>query len=282
MHPLAERYIRKSALPLFFCQGCGDGTILSALIRAVDELGIREEVAFASGIGCCAWIPVFVDADVIHSMHGRAIPIATALKLTDPRRKVVVFAGDGDCVGIGGNHLLHAARRNVDITVVMVNNAIYGMTGGQSAPTTPHLATTKTTPAGNAESPLDACRVAIAAGATYVARWTTAHPVQLTRALKEAIGHRGFAFIEVLSQCPTQTGRLMHGSGDPVENFRRLKEMAVQKARAEKMAEEDLAGKVVVGRLLQVEGRPELTEEVYRLMGERGSAISAEARLAAN
>ena len=279
MHPLAEKYLRKSALPLFFCQGCGDGTILSALMRAIDDLGIIDDVAFASGIGCCAWIPVFVNADVMHTMHGRAIPIATALKLTDPKRKVMVFAGDGDCMGIGGNHLIHAARRNVDITVVMVNNAIYGMTGGQTAPTTPHRATTKTTPVGNAEFPFDACEVARAAGATYVARWTTAHPRQITNAFKEAFNHKGFAFIEILSQCPTQSGRLIWGSGDPVESFNLLKNMAVSRAKAEKMSPEELAGKVIVGKLHHVEGRAELCDEVYSLMGERGEGLSSDAKL---
>ncbi|HZK67460.1 MAG TPA: thiamine pyrophosphate-dependent enzyme, partial [Chloroflexota bacterium] len=252
MHPIAEKYLRKSALPLFFCQGCGDGTILAALMRAVDEMGIREKMAFASGIGCAAWIPVFMDADTAHTMHGRAIPVATGLKLTDPDRNVMVFAGDGDCMGIGGNHLIHAARRNIDITVVMVNNAIYGMTGGQTAPTTPHHAKTKTTPMGNAEHPFDACQVAIAAGATYVARWTTAHPAQITRAFKEAINHKGFSFVEVISQCPTQAGRLIHGTGDPIENFRIVKNSAVTKAKAEKMTPEEMAGKVIVGKLHEV------------------------------
>ena len=282
MHPIAEKYLRKSALPLFFCQGCGDGTILSALMRAIDDLGIAEEMAYASGIGCCAWIPVYMNADVIHTMHGRAIPIATALKLTKPERKVMVFAGDGDCMGIGGNHLIHAARRNVDITVVMVNNAIYGMTGGQTAPTTPHHATTKTTPVGNAEFPFDACEVAKAAGATYVARWTTAHPRQITTAFKEAINHKGFAFVEILSQCPTQSGRLIYGSADPVESFNLLKEMAVSRSRAEKMSAEELAGKVVVGRLHQVEGKAELTDEVYALMSAGREGLSDEAKLASN
>jgi 2-oxoglutarate/2-oxoacid ferredoxin oxidoreductase subunit beta len=266
VHPIAEKYLRKSALPLFFCQGCGDGTIVAALMRAVDELGIIDEVAFASGIGCSAWIPVFVNADVAHTMH-------------DPKRKVVVFAGDGDCIGIGGNHLIHAARRNIDITVVMVNNAIYGMTGGQTAPTTPHHATTKTTPAGNAESPFDACEVAKAAGATYVARWTTAHPAQITRALKEGINHKGFSFIEILSQCPTQSGRLIWGTGDPVESFRIMKNMVVTRAKAEKMSPEEMAGKMVIGKLFEVEGRPEFTDEVYALMSAGEGGLSSEARL---
>ena len=282
MHPIAEKYLRKSALPQFFCQGCGDGTIITALMRTVDDLGIIDQVAFTSGIGCCAWIPVFINADCLHTMHGRAIPVATALKLTDPKRKVMVFAGDGDCMGIGGNHLIHAARRNVDITVVMVNNAIYGMTGGQTAPTTPHHATTKTTPMGNVEFPFDACEVAKAAGATYVARWTTAHPRQLTSAMKEAINHKGFAFIEVLSQCPTQSGRMIYGNSDPVAMFNRYKETSVSVARAGKMSAEELAGKIVVGKLHQIEGRAELCDEVYALMSSGGEGLSAQTKVASN
>jgi 2-oxoglutarate/2-oxoacid ferredoxin oxidoreductase subunit beta len=279
VHPLAEKYLRKSALPLFFCQGCGDGTILSALMRTVDELGIIDDVVFTSGIGCSAWIPVFMNADVMHTMHGRAIPVATGLKLTDPNRKVMVFAGDGDCAGIGGNHLIHAARRNIDMTVVMVNNAIYGMTGGQTAPTTPHRATTKTTPAGNAESPFDACELAKAAGATYIARWTTAHPAQITRALKEAINHKGFAFVEILSQCPTQSGRLIWGTSDPVESFRIMKNMVVTKVKAEKMSPEEMAGKMVIGKLHETHSKPEFTDEVYALMNAGEAGLSSEARL---
>ncbi len=279
MHPIAEKYMRKSALPLFFCQGCGDGTIVSATMRAIDDLGIRDRIAFASGIGCSAWIPVFINVDVAHTMHGRAIPVATGLKLSDPSRKVVVFAGDGDCVGIGGNHLIHAARRNIDLTVVMVNNAIYGMTGGQTAPTTAHHATTKTTPIRNAEFPFDACELARAAGATYVARWTTAHPAQITRALKEAINHKGFAFIEILSQCPTQTGRLSWGTGDPVEVFRHMKSLTVTKAQAEKMSPEERAGKVLLGKLHEVKDRAELSDEVYALMSVEGEGLSSEAKL---
>jgi 2-oxoglutarate/2-oxoacid ferredoxin oxidoreductase subunit beta len=165
------------------------------------------------------------------------------------------------------------------MTVVMVNNAIYGMTGGQTAPTTPHRAVTKTTPAGNAESPFDACEVAKAAGATYVARWTTAHPAQITRALKEAINHKGFSFVEILSQCPTQSGRLIWGTGDPVESFRIMKSLVVTKAKAEKMSPEEMAGKMLIGKLFEVEGRPEFTDEVYALMSAGEGGLSSEARL---
>ena len=209
MQPLAEKYLRQSALPTLFCPGCGDGTVLSAFLRAIDELDVLEDLALVGGIGCSGWIPVYVDADTIHALHGRAIAVATGLKMTGFDRKVVVFTGDGDCLAMGGNHFIHACRRNIDMTVIMINNAIYGMTGGQMAPTTAHGVTTQTSPYGNPERPLDACGLAISAGSTYVARWTAGHPVQLTATMREAILHPGFAFIEVMTQCPTQAGR--HG-----------------------------------------------------------------------
>ena len=143
------------------------------------------------GIGCSGWIPVYIDADTLHSLHGRTLPFATGLKMSNPKRKVIVFTGDGDCLGIGGNHFIHTARRNLDITVIMVNNRIYGMTGGQVAPTTPLKAKTKTSFYGNPEDPFDACELAKVAGATYVARWTAAHPLPLSRSIAEAIDPRG-------------------------------------------------------------------------------------------
>ncbi len=228
MHPLGEKYLRKSALPTIFCPGCGDGTILNAMLRVVEKLGI-ENFNFVSGIGCSGWIPVFIDTDVLHSLHGRAIPVATGLKLAQPEKHMVVFTGDGDCLGIGGNHFIHAARRNLDITVVMVNNYIYGMTGGQVAPTTPRAVSTKTSPYGNVEPPFDAAALAIGAGATFVARHTTAHPRQLKNFLEKAVLHKGFSFLEVMTQCPTQAGRIMYGSGDPSFIFNELKKRAVSK-----------------------------------------------------
>jgi 2-oxoglutarate/2-oxoacid ferredoxin oxidoreductase subunit beta len=228
MHVLGEKYLRKTALPTLFCPGCGDGTILNAMVRVVDKLGL-ENFSFVSGIGCSGWIPVFINTDVIHSLHGRAIPVATGLKLAQPDKKVVVFTGDGDCLGIGGNHFIHAARRNFNITVVMVNNYIYGMTGGQVAPTTPQAVCTKTTPHGNAELPFNAASLAIGAGATFVARHTTAYPRQLQTDLEKAVQHEGFSFVEVMTQCPTQAGRIMFGSGDPIFLFNELKKRTILK-----------------------------------------------------
>ncbi|MHB1651310.1 MAG: thiamine pyrophosphate-dependent enzyme [Desulfitobacteriaceae bacterium] len=214
MHALGEKYLRKSALPFIFCPGCGDGTILGAMLRVIDKVGLSK-FNFVSGIGCSGWIPVFINADVIHALHGRAIPVATGLKNAQPEKNLVVFTGDGDCLGIGGNHFIHAARRNLDITVVMVNNYIYGMTGGQVAPTTPEKVKTKTSPYGNLEPSFDAVSLAIAAGATFVARQSTAYPRQLQTVLEKAVDHKGFSFIEVMTQCPTQAGRNIFGSGEP-------------------------------------------------------------------
>jgi 2-oxoglutarate ferredoxin oxidoreductase subunit beta len=226
MHALGEKYLRKTALPTIFCPGCGDGTILNAMLRVIDKLGL-ENFNFVSGIGCSGWIPVFINTDVIHSLHGRAIPVATGLKMAQPEKHMVVFTGDGDCLGIGGNHFIHAARRNLDITVVMVNNYIYGMTGGQVAPTTPKAVSTKTSPYGNVEPPFDAASLAIGAGATLVARHTTAYPRQLKDDLEKAILHKGFSFIEVMTQCPTQAGRIIYGSGEPSFLLNELKKRTV-------------------------------------------------------
>ncbi|MFQ6052635.1 MAG: thiamine pyrophosphate-dependent enzyme [Candidatus Bathyarchaeia archaeon] len=208
-----ERYIRHQ--PSAFCAGCGDGTILNCFVRAIDELGLpRDKVLCVSGIGCSAWIPSpHFRGDTLHTTHGRALAFATGAKVFNSDLATVVFTGDGDGAGIGGNHLIHAARRNIDITTILVNNLSYAMTGGQIAPTTLHGETTATSPYGNPENPFDLTRLAEAAGATYVARWTTYHVVELTRSIKEALQHRGFSFIEVLSQCPTQQRRIFKMRG---------------------------------------------------------------------
>jgi len=229
MHPLGEKYLRKSALPTIFCPGCGDGIILNAMIRVIDKKGGTDSFAFVSGIGCSAWIPVMISADVLHTLHGRAIAAATGLKLAMPAKHVVVFTGDGDCMGIGGNHLIHAARRNLDITVIMVNNYIYGMTGGQTSPTTPEGSRTKTAPYGSNETPFNASSLVTGAGASFVARETAAHPRRLEKTIIQAIGHKGFSFVEVMTQCPTQAGRNIFGNGAPDFIFNELKRRAVMK-----------------------------------------------------
>jgi len=226
MNSLFEEYIRKEALPTLFCPGCGNGIVQQAAIRAIDKLGIRENTALVSGIGCSSWIPCYINMDVMHTIHGRALAFATGLKLAQPDKNVIVFTGDGDCLAIGGNHFIHAAGRNIDITVIMINNYIYGMTGGQKSPTTPMNAVTKTSPFGSIDYPLDGCALANTLGASYVARWTTAHPIQLEKSIKEGIETKGFSYIEVLAQCPVQGGKNVYGEKEPAAILRKYRDMA--------------------------------------------------------
>jgi len=263
----ARSYLRAFKLP--FCPGCGCFTVLNCFLRAVHELGHEDlsKFVFCSGIGCSSWIPSpYFEADSIHTTHGRSIPVATGVKLVRPELNVVVFGGDGDLVGIGLSHLIHAARRNLDITVIMVNNLIYGMTGGQVAPTTPLKAKTTTTPYGNFEYPLDATRLVTTAGASYAARWTTVHVTQLKEAVKEALETRGFAFVEAVSQCPTAFGRRA-GLKTAAEMLRWFKENSVSLEDAERMADEELRGKIVVGELVRREFST-FTDAIYDVIKE--------------
>ena len=262
-----RKYLR--SLPLPFCPGCGGFTVMSEFLRAVHELGHENlsSFVFCSGIGCSSWIasPYFM-ADSVHTLHGRSIPVATGIKLMRPDLNVVVFGGDGDIVGIGLSHFVHAARRNADILVIMGNNMVYGMTGGQVAPTTPFKAKTTTTPYGSFEHPLDVARLAATAGASYVSRWTTAHPKELKGSIKKALKMRGFRFIEAVSQCPTAFGRRA-GFKDAGEMLRWFKEKVIPIAKAEELREEDLVGKIVVGEFIQRQ-RPTLVETIYKTIEE--------------
>jgi 2-oxoglutarate ferredoxin oxidoreductase subunit beta len=207
----------------------------------------------------------------VHTLHGRSIPVATGIKLLRPDLNVVVFGGDGDIVGIGLSHFIHAARRNLDILVIMVNNMIYGMTGGQVAPTTPFKAKTTTTPYGSFEHPLDAAKLAVTAGASYVSRWTTAHPNELKDSIKKALTLQCFRYIEAVSQCPTAFGRRV-GFKDAGEMLKWFKENAVTIKQAEKLREEDLTGKIVVGEFVHRQ-RPTLVETIYEVIEEAQKEI---------
>jgi len=224
---------------------------LGAILRAIDELGLDvDRMLFVSGIGCAGWIPSpHFAADTLHTTHGRAITFAAGAKLFNPELKMVVISGDGDLASIGGNHLIHAARRNLDMTVICANNCVYGMTGGQVTPTTPLGARTATTPEGNAEPPFDLCRLVAAAGATYVARHSVYHIRPLIRILKRALQHKGLAFVEVLSPCPTQYGR-RNDLETPIAILRSLKDTCVTLKKAESMDDGELRGKVVVGEFM--------------------------------
>ncbi|HJJ55469.1 MAG TPA: thiamine pyrophosphate-dependent enzyme [Methanocorpusculum sp.] len=202
-----DEWYRKDRLPHIYCPGCGNGTVLNCIINAVDELDLDQNTTtFVSGIGCSSRSAGYTSCDSLHTTHGRAIPFATGIKLAKPKNTVIVITGDGDLSAIGGNHFIHACRRNIDITVICMNNSIYGMTGGQCSPCTPNGSITTTTPYGSTEIPFDLCSIAESASANYVSRWTTYHVKQLVRSIKTGICTPGFAFIEVLSQCPTSFG----------------------------------------------------------------------------
>jgi len=263
----SRRYMRDLKLP--FCPGCGLFSLSDTFLKAVYELGNEnlDKFCFASGIGCSSWIPSpYFLADSIHTLHGRSIPVATSIKLVRPDLNVIVFGGDGDIVGIGLSHFIHAARRNTDILVIMGNNMVYGMTGGQVAPTTPFKTRTTTTPYGSFEHPLDAAKLAVAAGAAYSARWTTAHPTELKESIKKALQLQGFRFIEAVTQCPTAYGRRA-GFKDIGETLRYFKENAVSAEKAEKMNAEELEKKIVVGEFVYRK-RPTLVETVYSVLEE--------------
>ncbi|MBM3286270.1 MAG: 2-oxoacid:ferredoxin oxidoreductase subunit beta [Candidatus Eisenbacteria bacterium] len=207
-HPIAP-YIRMDRMPHIWCPTCGIGTVVKCYATALEQSQLDlDKVAVVSGIGCTGRVAGYLKLDGFHSTHGRAIPFATGLKLARPELLVTVFSGDGDLVGIGGNHFIHAARRNMDLMIVLVNNFIYGMTGGQNAATTPPGAKTSTMPFGNYERPFNLPHLAASCGATYVARWTSLHVRRLTKSFREALGRKGFRFIEVIAPCSTLYARL--------------------------------------------------------------------------
>ena len=219
-HPVAP-FLRMDRMPHIWCPTCGIGTCVNAFVEAIEESEIPEKrFAVVSGIGCTGRVAGYVKLDSFHTTHGRAIPFATGLHLANPDLKVIVFSGDGDLVAIGGNHLIHAARRNMDITVICVNNFIYGMTGGQLAPTTPHGAKTTTSPYGNNEYPFNVPHLVASCGASYVARWTSLHVRRMKRAMLEAILKPGFSFVEIIAPCSTLYARKNRlGSGYDLMKF---------------------------------------------------------------
>jgi len=243
-------YLRpQKGMPSVWCAGCGIGIVMTAIIRAVDKLGLsKDEVVMASGIGCSSRMPMYLDFNALHTTHGRSLAFATGVKFARPDLKVIDITGDGDALAIGGNHFIHACRRNIDITAILINNNIYGMTGGQGSPTTPSGAFSTTTPYGNAEKHFDPCSLAQAAGASFVARGTVYHATQMDTIIQKAIDHHGFSLVEIISNCHTYYGRL-NRQGDAVTMLNDFKNRAVPIAKAKKMAEEDMVGKFTIGVL---------------------------------
>lgn len=259
-----EKWLRLEMFPHIWCPGCGDGIVLKSLLRAIDRIGLgKDEICMVSGIGCSSRLPGYVDVNTLHTTHGRPLAFATGVKLAKPALNVIVITGDGDALAIGGNHFIHAARRNIDLTVLLFNNGTYGMTGGQFAPTTPVGKLATTARQGTMEPPFDACKLAIAAGATYVARGTSYHTQQLDRLIEGGIRHKGFALIEVLENCNTYYGR--PNKIGLLDLLQWEKTNTVNVKAAERMSPEQLEGKILTGVLHKAE-RPEYVAEYERLI----------------
>lgn len=257
-HPILQ-YIRRDRLPHIFCSACGIGTVLQSFASALRSLNYdMDNMVIISGIGCTGRASGYFAADSYHTTHGRAIAFATGVKVANPKLKPVVISGDGDLFAIGGNHFIHAARRNVDMLVLCVNNFNYGMTGGQMGPTTPDSAITVTTPDGNIEHPFNLVSVAAASGAIYVARWTALHARRLTKSIEKALQKKGFTFIEVVSPCPTLYDRYnRHGTG--LEVMKKYREISVIRNFSDPMQTEiDYRTRIVCGEFIDME-KPEFS-----------------------
>ncbi|RLB43024.1 MAG: 2-oxoacid:ferredoxin oxidoreductase subunit beta [Deltaproteobacteria bacterium] len=262
---LIHKYLRHDKkFPHVWCPGCGNGIVLGALIRAIDNLGLqKDDVVLVSGIGCSGRMPVYVDFNTLHTTHGRALTFATGIKLVRPYLHVIVVMGDGDATAIGGNHFIHAARRNLDLTAVIVNNQIYGMTGGQHSPTTPYGCKATTATYGHIEHAFSISELAVTAGASFVARGSVYHARMLDGMLEKAIMKKGFSVVEVMSNCHVQFGR-RNQMGDPVTMMKWLRDNAVRVEKAKKMEPAELKGKFTIGVLADVE-KPVYTEEYEKI-----------------
>jgi 2-oxoglutarate ferredoxin oxidoreductase subunit beta len=258
-------WLRTQFFPHMWCPGCGHGIILHALLRSLVDLGKQpDQTVIASGIGCSSRMPGYINACTVHSTHGRSLAFATGIKLAQPEMTVIDVMGDGDCSAIGGNHFIHACRRNINITAIVMNNNIYGMTGGQASPTTPMTARATTAPYGVFDSSFDICKLAEGAGATFVARSTVANPVQCEKFIKDGIEHNGFSVVEILSYCHTQYGR-RNACRTPIENINRLKESSISVQKTKDMSPEELQGKFVTGEFVNIKA-PEFTEQYSELV----------------
>ena len=257
-----KKLLRSKFMPHIWCPGCGHGIIMHAILRALADLKIpQDQICISSGIGCSSRMPGYIDACTLHTAHGRSLAFATGVKMANPALTIVNVMGDGDGTAIGGNHFIHACRRNIGITAVVMNNNIYGMTGGQASPTTPEGAFASTAPYGAIDPTFDICKLAEGAGATFVARATVAQPAMCEQILKKAILHqkKGFAVVELVSFCHTQFGRKNKRSR-PMDNINYLKDNSVMKAKADTMTAEELKGKIIIGEFVNIEDAREYTK----------------------
>lgn len=268
---LVHLYMRIDHLPQMWCPGCGNGVIMRDVAVAIQELiedpeldFNREDFVIVSGIGCSSRAAGYLDFNSIHTTHGRAIAFATGIKFANPKLHVVVLTGDGDCSAIGGNHLIHAARRNMGLTVIAFNNDIYGMTGGQYSPTTPNGDKATTAPYGNVDRPFDIANLATGAGASFAARGDVYHARETIDIIKQAILHKGFSLVDAYSVCPTYYGR-KNKKGDAVEMLKWQRDNLIPMNRFNVMTPEDLAGKKPIG-ILAENDFPEYSEEYQKLI----------------
>jgi len=269
-HATGIKYIKDGVLPHMWCPGCGIGVTMGALLRSFEELGYeRKDTVVVTGIGCTGKLDDYLLTNALHTTHGRALAFATGIKAFNPKLHVVVLMGDGDSITIGGNHFIHAARRNMDLTAIVVNNLNFGMTGGQFSGTTPTGASTQTSTYGNPEREMDICALAEVAGANYVARGTPYHVWELKESMKEALNKAGFSVVEVVSPCPTNYGR-QNNMKKAVDMLRRLKEkgVPVEEFRRRKSARGD--GRFAVGRLVDKD-EPDFNER-YREITAKATA----------
>lgn len=266
MEALIDNYFRPGRLPHIWCPGCGNGTVTGAIVKAVDKLGLdKNNVAVISGIGCSSRASGYLDFNTVHSAHGRALPVATGVKLVNPSLDVIVVTGDGDATAIGGNHLIHAARRNINMTVILFNNSIYGMTGGQYSPMTPMGSKATTAPYATIEQDFDIVELVKAAGATFVARATSFHVPVLTDLITKGIQHKGFSLIEAVCGCPTSFGR-QNKIPSPAAMMQWQKDHAVMITAWDKMDASQREGKFPIGLLYQDTSRKEYTEAYEELI----------------
>jgi len=248
-----NKYLRLDKFPHIWCAGCGDGIVLKSMLRAIDNLQLdKNNITMVSGIGCSSRTPGYVDFNTLHTTHGRAIAFATGVKMSRPDMHVIVITGDGDAAAIGGNHLIHAARRNIDLTVLVYNNNIYGMTGGQVSPLTPMGDFATTAPYGALENTFDIAGLVVAAGASFVARCTTYHATFLTSLIEKAIQKKGFSLVEIMSPCPTAYGKI-NKKGSLGQMVLDQKNLAVRIEKARTMKPEELQNRVVIGTLVDRE-----------------------------
>ena len=262
---IIEKYFRMDMMPHIFCPGCGHGVLMKDIASAIDRLPYdRKDICIVSGIGCSSRASGYMDFDTIHTTHGRAIAVATGIKAANPKLHVIVITGDGDASAIGGNHFIHAARRNIDIAVMVFNNNIYGMTGGQFSPTTPMAEYGTTAPYGNIDQSFDIAALAIHAGATFVARASVYHVDQTIRLMERSILHHGFSVVDCLSICPTYYGR-KNKKGDAVAMLKWQKDNAINVKAAEKMTAEMLDGKLILGQLHH-DNRVEYTDQYQKII----------------